>query len=119
MNRHNSPTQRSWWSRKTNSPQSPSANLSGVDFRGSDLSQLDLTGVNLENATLIGVNLSKANLINANLKKITFQGVDLSEAKLDGYLFDKILEGSTYDKNTVWPAGFEPQVAGATLEDKK
>ena len=62
---------------------------SGVDLHGLDLSGADLTGADLREADLSGADLS---------------GADLSGADLTGALADG---------GTIWPADFDPDVAGA------
>ncbi len=82
------------------------ARLIGANLSGADLSKADLMGANLCRANLKGVNLSEARLIfsflmGTNLGGANLNNTDLREAK--------------YDETTVWPDGFDPIAAGATL----
>jgi uncharacterized protein YjbI with pentapeptide repeats len=62
-----------------------------------------------EKAILRGVNLYSASLIAVNL-----QGADLSGANLIGAdLEDFCLDGATYNHETRWPIGFDPDSKGA------
>ncbi len=53
-------------------------------------------------------NLSGANLHNAFLYDAGLQGANLSGANL---------RGASYDANTKWPEGVDPQAAGAVMVD--
>lgn len=77
------------------------ANFRRANLQGADLRQADLSGAIFEEADLRGANLSEANLHRANLKVVQLDGVALSNAK--------------YNEVTIWPEGFDPQGAGATL----
>ncbi|WP_210188610.1 pentapeptide repeat-containing protein [Bradyrhizobium sp. Ghvi] len=61
-------------------------------FRGANLNDIDF-----QNANLFGADFSGANLANANLS-----GANLNAAK--------------YNAGTIWPKGFNPVEAGATLQ---
>ncbi len=110
------------------------ANLSGADLRGANLNkafllETDLSGANLEGAdferviALKQVNFRGANL--ARLVKMTltpdgcdFSGADLRGANLAGAgLESNDLRGARYDRQTTWPAGFDPAAAGAVLDE--
>ena len=83
------------------------------DLSGADLSRARLEGAhifktNLSGANLSGANLSNAYLFDTNLSGTKLQGANLSDAKL---------YGSTYDRKTIWPAGFRPEFAGADQAD--
>lgn len=113
------------------------ADLSRANLTGTDLSSKGATpaeagapaspaamsylqGANLCHAVLAGTNLRFANLVNANLTGVdlTFtqlrgavlNGSDLSETALpsDVTSKDSPLRDIYYDKNTVWPKGFQP-----------
>ena len=102
----------------------PDANLKGADLRGADLYfsilyRADLSGADLRDANLCGVDLKEsmlkgADLRNANLglNKIggpaQLQGACLLGAQLSG----AILTGAKYDARTIFPDGFNPQLAG-------
>lgn len=85
------------------------ASLGGADLTGSYLHIADLRDANLRDANLQDVDLSRANLQGADLRGVNFQGADLSGANL---------QGSKYDSETAWPNGFNPQSAGAVLEEQ-
>ena len=95
------------------------ANLAGADFAefdliGLDLSQTDLHGTNLVAADLSWANLSGANLTGANLTGTQLFEADLRAANLtDAELAGASLAGARYNRETRWPAGFDPQTAGA------
>jgi len=79
-----------------------------------DLEYADLNQANLENFDFIHAVLGKANLANADLKgadltEASLRGADLSMADLTG----ATLTGTRYDRNTIWPEGFDPVAAGA------
>lgn len=101
--------------------------LSGIDLRGaslqgvilskSNLSGADLSGARLNWASLDGVDLSESNLREVDLHKASLgeadlSGADLREANLSGA---KFLNEITYDNDTIWPDGFDPEEAGAKL----
>lgn len=77
------------------------AHLGDADLRGADLSRSDLS-----DAYLSGANLEGAKFANAIVREVTFSGANLSGSDF---------RGATYDKYTRWPAGFDPQRAGAKL----
>lgn len=89
------------------------ANLSGANLPhhalGGDLSGANLSGVNLDVADLKRTNLTGANLSGARLTWAILSGANLTNADLTGANLDKAM----YDKNTIWPAGFDPEAAGA------
>ena len=65
----------------------------------------------LQATTLIGANLMDAYLVGTHLEEADLRGANLEGADLLG----AYLGGATYDKNTVWPDGFNPKEAGAIL----
>lgn len=89
------------------------ANLSGANLPhhalGGDLSGANLSGVNLDVADLKRTNLTGANLSGARLTWAILSGANLTDADLTGTNLNKAM----YDKNTIWPAGFDPEAAGA------
>ncbi len=108
------------------------ASLFGADLSGASLERADLSGVwlmsdaNLSGANLEGANLSGANLLAANLSGADLIGADLSGASLLGAdlsgaslfsanLNEADLREAEYDKDTIWPKGFDPEQAGAKL----
>ena len=97
--------------------------LENADFEGSDLSGASFQGCTLSNASFVnaklgrtsfyaadlrGVNFSGATLLNARMQKARLEGANLETAVLDG-----VDLRATYDKNTKWPAGFDPLQEGA------
>ncbi len=72
--------------------------LTAWDFRRQDLSTVDLSYATLTDADLTGANLKNANLSHSK---------GLSQAKFD--------PATLYNQWTVFPAGFDPQVAGLTF----
>jgi len=60
------------------------ANLVGATLMRADLEESDLEGADLEGANLEGSNLTKARITNVNLKMTNLDGVDLTEAVLEG-----------------------------------
>jgi hypothetical protein len=70
-------------------PDSPAADLSGVDFSeenlvGVHLGGANLAGANLSEAYLSDAYLSEANLVGANLSGTSLSGTSLSKANLSG-----------------------------------
>ena len=74
---------------------------------GADLRRADLFGADLEGVDLGGADLNEANLYEANLS-----GADLGGALLSGVN----LIGARANKNTTWPDGFDPTVAGVIFD---
>ncbi|MCP4408949.1 MAG: pentapeptide repeat-containing protein [Gammaproteobacteria bacterium] len=104
------------------------ANLSGANLSAADLSLTYmgeaylsgaiLSSVNLSAAYLSGADLSGVDLRNANLNSASLSGTDLSGANLTGVsLHGTDLSGARYDDATAWPKGFDPEEAGAVLEE--
>lgn len=96
---------------------------------------VSLAGANLVEANLHGANLYKANLFEADLRRADLREADLGEADLrhlrhqrttqsfgvimgGANLSEADLHGSTYNRQTQWPAGFDPQTAGAILVEE-
>lgn len=70
-----------------------------------------LVGANLEDADLFIAHLEFADLSKAHLAGAFLEGADLAGAYLEG----ADLHVATYSDETVWPAGFNPEKAGAEL----
>lgn len=87
--------------------------LSEADLRGSNFSAADLTGAELSRADLRQANLQNAILWGACLRGARLEGTNLHGAEL--HL--AILKGATFNTETRWPAGFEPQARGAVLSE--
>jgi uncharacterized protein YjbI with pentapeptide repeats len=64
-------------------------------------------------ARLTDSDLGGANLSNTNVSGVAFRRVKLMDANLVG----ANLRGLAYDRATRWPAGFNPRLAGAKLEE--
>ncbi len=84
------------------------ANLSGADLSGANLSVCEMTNANLE-----GANLSDANLSFTGMSGVILTNANLSGANLQGTNLNK----ATYNKNTIWPDGFDIQTSGIILID--
>ena len=95
----------------------PGADLSGANLSGADLSDADLDGANLFGANLSGADLTWANLYGADLSGANLSGADLSDADLcdanltGANLYGAFLAGAIASENTIWPEGFDPDVA--------
>ncbi len=68
----------------------------------------DLEGADLRQVNLRGADLRKANLRGTDLRGTYLSGANLEEA---------ILKGARYNHNTIWPANFDPEQAGAICTD--
>ncbi|MAA79001.1 MAG: hypothetical protein CL916_07045 [Deltaproteobacteria bacterium] len=115
------------------------ANLSGVEgainFCGAKLCDANLQDANLECSDFTNADLQRTNLCNsilscaifqnAKLDKAILKGADLSFAELSGASLQDVdlsttnLNQATYDASTVWPVGFSPQEAKATLNTEE
>ena len=102
------------------------ADLAGAVLIDAHLAGAYLVGANLEDAALSMAHLAWADLTGANLKRANLGEADLAGAHLKGadlagaYLGEANLAGAdlhvaTYSDETVWPAGFNPEKAGAEL----
>ena len=92
-------------------------NLADFDFTSANMIKANLSNANLSRAIFRGANLTGANLSGARLKNAKLINTRLSGADLSGAdLTGAKLTGATYDAATVWPTGFDPVAAGATLE---
>lgn len=104
------------------------ADLSGAYLNAAKLRYADLSNAKLSDTNLSGANLHGATLVEADLSDASLHGTDLSGTKLNDArlhyadLVDAILSGADltnakYNKETKWPDGFDPQAAGAILEE--
>ena len=84
--------------------------LKGSSLIGADLSAADLTKANLENVDMTSADLRNAWFKNANLCGTILSGANIKKA---------VFQGAQYNSNTKWPEGFDPQDAGAVLEDEQ
>ena len=96
------------------------ANLPFADLENAILTNAILTNADLRNAILSGAILSDAILSgailrNANLKNADLKNADLSDADLE---FAN-LSGATFNKETVFPKGFDPVSCGMKLVGEK
>jgi hypothetical protein len=105
-------------------PVFPLLDLAGTNLAGADFAEFDLIGFDLQEADLHGTNLAEADLSWANLSGADLRGADLSGAQLfetdlrfacltGANLTGANLTGATYNSETRWPAGFDPEQAGA------
>lgn len=90
-----------------------------ADFSGSDLSGLSLAFMTLWHTNFSHCNLSEVSVSGdvifdrAILRFCNLSGADLSQAIS---LETAKLEGSTYNKSTKFPPGFDPTKHGLTLK---
>lgn len=94
--------------------------LTRFNLSGADLRLVDLAGANLTLANLSGADLEEANLSQADLRQANLNWADLEAAILSGADLRRViliskanLSGAKYDSFTTWPAGFNPEKAGA------
>jgi len=92
------------------------ANLSGTNLRGADLTGAVLQLPIPEDASpdfsyqnLTGDELAQALLSQPDMAKIAYDPIvaELNETTLKENLEDAILQGVSYDENTIWPLGYE------------
>ena len=79
------------------------ADLHGADLRGANLRWANLEMAHLNESALGGVNLRRADLKGTNLEMVNLGRASLRRAK--------------FSAETVWPEGFDPEEADATLVD--
>jgi hypothetical protein len=82
------------------------AGLSWADLREANLHGADLRAADLRWANLSGADLSEAELNHANLRWANLNAANLRDADLNA---------AQYTKDTIWPGGFDPAQAGASL----
>ncbi len=86
------------------------ANLKGKSLDGTTLSGADLSMADLTDAVLTGADLTDADLTDANLTQVLLREADLRGAILNrADLFDATLTDAKYNRDTVWPVGFNPR----------
>jgi len=91
--------------------------LTGADFSGADLRAATFDIVNLTSANFSESDLRQAALDHVDLTNADLQNADLRMASLKEAVLTGIdLTGARYDEKTVWPAGFDPDKAGAKRE---
>ena len=97
-----------------NKAEMDNVNLGGADLFEASLRNVNLAGANLRKANLSGANLTGANLQGANLDFANLAGANLIRANLaEADLAEVNLQGATYDAETRWPNGFQPDARGA------
>jgi uncharacterized protein YjbI with pentapeptide repeats len=70
----------------------------------------------MKRACFANANLQKANMEGTFLKGCNFDEADLRGTNLKGAsLEDAYFGNAKYDKETIWPDGFDPVTAGAKL----
>lgn len=90
--------------------------LQEASLADSDFSNADLQRANLNNSNLSGAIFENAILDHATLKGANMKYADLSGASMRGVdLSTSNLTDAIYNTSTVWPEGFSPQDARATL----
>ncbi|MCP4410035.1 MAG: pentapeptide repeat-containing protein [Gammaproteobacteria bacterium] len=103
------------------------ARLTNAWWRRVDARKIDFFEADFSDAGLAEAFLNKAVFYNANLCNAVLRGADLSGANMCGAdlrgtnligagLEGTKLEGATYDVNTKWTDGFDPNAAGARLK---
>lgn len=98
------------------------ANLEKADLFYADLSEANLSFANLANADLDRADLERAFLYWAKLDDAILTDTDLRKADLSGAsllradLTGADLKGATYDEDTAWPRGFDPEKEGAIFQ---
>jgi uncharacterized protein YjbI with pentapeptide repeats len=89
--------------------------LRGAEFWDAHLEYADFVGAHLDRVQLWGAVLSHAKLDNAHLA-----GANLRGAKLDGAsLKNADVTGAIFDRDTVWPDGFDPRGRGAVFIEER
>jgi uncharacterized protein YjbI with pentapeptide repeats len=87
-------------------------NFRGCDLSGADLKDADLRDCNLKDANLTGALLQGADLTGALMQGCQLNGADLTGANINR----TVLRGARYRGATKWPAGFDPEKAGAVTD---
>ncbi|OJT27667.1 hypothetical protein BO221_03260 [Archangium sp. Cb G35] len=111
------------------------ADLTSADVRGADLSGANLTSASFQfsdarGAVLADADLTEAKFMSANLRDASFERAVLTRANLlqtrlhganlrDAHIEETKFFGALYDKSTRWPVGFNPEAAGAHLDERK
>jgi uncharacterized protein YjbI with pentapeptide repeats len=85
------------------------ANLGGAKLSGADFSAATLNGANLVGAYLSEDLYGGDFLVGASLRGAALRGADLRGANLGA----SALGEASYDDDTTWPDGFDPEAAGA------
>jgi Pentapeptide repeats (8 copies) len=85
--------------------------LRGAEFWDARLEWTDLWGAHLEGAKFWGADLRNAKLEHAHLVGANLRGANLEGASLEG----ADVTGAVFDRDTVWPAGFDARARGAVF----
>lgn len=92
------------------------ADLCGAALCGADLHDAALRGADLHRADLHLADLTGADLRGADLRAVNLRGADLRGADLrEARLHRADLNHSVYDRETLWPSGFDPLTSGAGI----
>lgn len=93
--------------------------LRGASFQGADLRAADMSGADLVDARFYEADARAAKFCNSDLRGADFHKARLHGVDFSGAQLEHADLRATYDDATVWPAGFDPAVAGAVLSDGK
>jgi hypothetical protein len=98
------------------------ASAGAAVFFNTNVTNADLSGANLTSANLIHMDLANADLSGADLTDTNLLGADLSSTFVSGSPGTPILTGARYslnaagtERDTLFPAGFDPVAAGMVL----
>ena len=92
------------------------ADLNGAKLRGADLRDTDLSNAELWQARFKGADLRGADLSNAELWRAFLRGADLRGADFKGAnLIGADMFRATYDDETIFPEGFDPESQGKVV----
>lgn len=126
-----------------NEVQAPRASFRHANLRGAFMADAVFDGSDFTSANLITTFLDRSSLVDCcfqncvafscGFRKVDLRGADFTGAQVGGAHFNGAMlqgasllcmdlelatfEGAVYDAHTVWPAGFNPQAAGACLEE--
>jgi uncharacterized protein YjbI with pentapeptide repeats len=93
------------------------AALQGADLRGARLVGVELEGAHLGHADLRGADLTSCDFHEADVTGADFRGAWLPADRMDPTgLGEALFAGAHYRSTTEWPAGFDPDAAGAVLD---
>jgi hypothetical protein len=87
--------------------------LRGAEFWDSHLEWTDFWGAHLERAQMWGAVLHYAKLEHAHLAGANLRATRLAGASLEG----ADVTGAVFDRDTVWPTGFDARARGAVFVD--
>jgi hypothetical protein len=84
-----------------------------TQWLSADIAHTDLPNANLSKCTLWHLRIRDVNLAGASLAQADLRGTDLRDAVLDGVDF----AGAFGNRRTWWPAGFDPEAHGVTIDN--